>query len=130
MKKVMKRAWEIAKEGQKKFGGKVKEYFAQALKMAWAIVKNSVEIGYQSLPGKNGKCFFVVNNVDGLEVSLLSEERNMNGVKYTKRHPINDYRTGTNKVTGQAIRLYDYAWHCGDIEIRLGSQVKVIANHI
>lgn len=36
---VMKRAWEIAKEGQKKFGGKVKEYFSQALKMAWAEVK-------------------------------------------------------------------------------------------
>lgn len=33
---VMKRAWEIAKEGQKKFGGKIKEYFAEALKLAWA----------------------------------------------------------------------------------------------
>lgn len=36
MQNVMKRAWEIAKEGQKKFGGKVKEYFAESLKMAWA----------------------------------------------------------------------------------------------
>lgn len=36
----MTRAWEIAKEGVKKFGGKVKEYFAQALVMAWAEVKN------------------------------------------------------------------------------------------
>lgn len=34
-KKIMKRAWEIAKEGQKRFGGKVKEYFAAALKLAW-----------------------------------------------------------------------------------------------
>lgn len=39
MKNVMKKAWEIAREGQKKFGGKVKEYFAEALKMAWSIVK-------------------------------------------------------------------------------------------
>lgn len=130
MRNVMKKAWEIAREGVKKFGGNVKEYFSQALKMAWAIVKNGMEIGYQSLPGKNGKCFFVVNNVDGLEVNLLSEGRNMNGKKYTKRQLISDYRTGTNKVTGQAIRLYDYAWHCGDIEIRLRDQVKVIANHI
>lgn len=38
---VMKRAWEIAKEGQKKFGGKVKEYFRIALKMAWAESKGS-----------------------------------------------------------------------------------------
>lgn len=37
---VMVRAWEIAREGQNKFGGKVKEYFAQALKMAWAEKKN------------------------------------------------------------------------------------------
>lgn len=36
MKNVMVRAWEIAKEGQKNFGGKVSEYFAKALKMAWA----------------------------------------------------------------------------------------------
>lgn len=35
-KQIMKRAWEIAKQGQKKFGGKVKEYFAESLKMAWA----------------------------------------------------------------------------------------------
>ncbi|MBN6205043.1 hypothetical protein JYK21_01150 [Ralstonia pickettii] len=39
MKNVMKRAWKIAKEGQSKFGGKVIEYFAVALKMAWAEVK-------------------------------------------------------------------------------------------
>lgn len=37
---VMKKAWEIAKEGAVKFGGKVKEYFAASLKMAWAQVKN------------------------------------------------------------------------------------------
>lgn len=43
MKNVMTRAWEIAKEGQKKFGGKVREYFAQALVIAWAEVKNTVK---------------------------------------------------------------------------------------
>jgi hypothetical protein len=35
----MKRAWVIAREGVKKFGGKVKEYFAEALRIAWAEVK-------------------------------------------------------------------------------------------
>lgn len=39
MKKVMVRAWEIAREGAKKFGGKVIEYLAEALRMAWAEVK-------------------------------------------------------------------------------------------
>lgn len=38
-KQVMVRAWEIARKGQKKFGGKVKEYFAEALKIAWVEVK-------------------------------------------------------------------------------------------
>jgi len=36
---VMTNAWEIARNGQGKFGGKVKEYFSIALKMAWAIFK-------------------------------------------------------------------------------------------
>lgn len=40
---VMKRAWEIAKAGQQKFGGKVKEYFAESLKLAWAEVKKGVK---------------------------------------------------------------------------------------
>ena len=37
----MKKAWEIAKQGQVNFGGKVKEYFAAALKMAWALAKKA-----------------------------------------------------------------------------------------
>lgn len=39
MRNVMTRAWEIAKEGQNKFGGKVSEYLSEALKMAWAETK-------------------------------------------------------------------------------------------
>lgn len=43
-KEIMSNAWKIAKEGQKEFGGKVSEYFAQALKMAWAQAKNSINV--------------------------------------------------------------------------------------
>jgi len=39
MKNVMVKAWEIAKQGQVKFGGNVKQYFAVALKMAWKDIK-------------------------------------------------------------------------------------------
>lgn len=39
MKKVMEIAWKIARKGQNKFGGKVSEYLAIAMKQAWAIVK-------------------------------------------------------------------------------------------
>lgn len=38
-KQIMKRAWEIAKDGAKKFGGKVREYFAVALSIAWKEMK-------------------------------------------------------------------------------------------
>ena len=41
---VMKRAWEIARNGVKKFGGKVKEYFSIALKLAWKELKNMNKI--------------------------------------------------------------------------------------
>lgn len=40
MKNVMTRAWEIAKKGQKRFGGKVKEYFTHALVIAWTEYKS------------------------------------------------------------------------------------------
>lgn len=43
-KELMENAWNIAREGQKAFGGKVSEYFAQALKMAWAQAKSSINI--------------------------------------------------------------------------------------
>lgn len=42
-KQVMKRAWELAKNGVKKFGGKVREYFAAALSIAWKEVKSMVK---------------------------------------------------------------------------------------
>lgn len=41
MKNVMVKAWNIAKKGQRKFGGKVSEYFAEALKMAWALTRKT-----------------------------------------------------------------------------------------
>ncbi|QQZ64493.1 hypothetical protein JI735_34195 (plasmid) [Paenibacillus sonchi] len=44
MKEVMVRAWEIARGAVVRFGGKVKEYFAQALAMAWKEVKEGVAV--------------------------------------------------------------------------------------
>jgi|SRR5699024_2363266 len=40
MRKIMTRAWDIAREGQNNFGGKVSEYLSEALKMAWAEANN------------------------------------------------------------------------------------------
>lgn len=35
LQNIMKRAWEIAKEAVKRFGGKCREYFSEALRQAW-----------------------------------------------------------------------------------------------
>lgn len=43
MKEIMVRAWEIATEGQEKFGGSKIEYIAEALKQAWAESKQQPE---------------------------------------------------------------------------------------
>jgi len=52
MKQVMVRAWEIARQGQEQFGGKVSEYLSQALKMAWA---ESKEVTYEVVLDLNSK---------------------------------------------------------------------------
>ncbi|WP_200872121.1 hypothetical protein [Streptococcus oralis] len=36
-------AWEIAKRGAKRFGGSTVEYIAEAIKIAWGIVKSEQE---------------------------------------------------------------------------------------
>jgi hypothetical protein len=42
-KEVMTLAWEIAKRGAKRFGGSTVEYIAEAMKIAWGIVKSEQE---------------------------------------------------------------------------------------
>lgn len=59
MKNVMTIAWEIAKKGAAKFGGAVKSYFAQALKMAWAQIKEVSVKSQIVLAGKKGDSLFV-----------------------------------------------------------------------
>lgn len=43
MKKIMSRAWEIARNAAKKFGHSAKEYLSMALKAAWAEAKTVVK---------------------------------------------------------------------------------------
>lgn len=46
MENVMKGAWAIAYEGVEKFGGSVREYFSEALKIAWNLLKGGNEMEY------------------------------------------------------------------------------------
>ena len=43
LKNIMTRAWEIAREAVANFGGKVVEYIAEAMKMAWAETRSAVD---------------------------------------------------------------------------------------
>ena len=40
MKRIMKKAWEIAKSAAKMFGGKAYEYIALAMKEAWKEIRS------------------------------------------------------------------------------------------
>lgn len=66
-KEIMVNAWRIAREGQKEFGGKVREYFAQALKMAWAQAKESIDIEALEKKGFNR---WTKGNMDRLYFNL------------------------------------------------------------
>lgn len=96
MKNVMVRAWEIAKEAAVKFGGKVKEYFAQALSMAWAEAKNIAQTVGFSVYGTQDTAFYFVVNA-GVKVSRVYKG------SVSNMAPI---RTGKNKETGKSIEMY------------------------
>lgn len=52
MKEVMCKAWKIARNAAKKFGGKAIEYIGGALKMAWAMAKGLSEKQIKALESK------------------------------------------------------------------------------
>lgn len=52
MKEVMCKAWKIARNAAKKFGGKAIEYIGGALKMAWEAAKGLTEKQISSLVSK------------------------------------------------------------------------------
>src|SRR5690625_3706660 len=72
MRQIMKRAWEIAREGQAKFGGKVSEYISEALKIAWSEYKTKKVVLEMDFDNKimnfyairSGKVFFKRENVE------------------------------------------------------------------
>lgn len=49
MKNVMKNAWKIAKLGQTSFGGPVRIYFAEALRIAWAATRKEIGMELKNL---------------------------------------------------------------------------------
>ncbi|WP_201319121.1 hypothetical protein [Paenibacillus sp. EPM92] len=104
MKNVMTRAWEIARAAVVKYGGKIREYLAAALRQAWSEVKNANHFGFVVVQKLNGMLYFGTNA--DVEIAYYTQDRNRFGKLYTKRHVLTPYQTGTNKATGKAANLY------------------------
>lgn len=75
---IMNKAWEIAKNAAKKFGGKAIEYIAGALKMAWEMAKGLSEKTIKALEDKGfirwtkygkDRLYFNLVKADLMEVS-------------------------------------------------------------
>lgn len=86
MKNVMKRAWEIARNAVAKFGGKVKEYFTQSLKLAWAEVKQVVVSPVKKEEKKVSKSMTALKEIK--EVFEGIENMNPRKVDYAKSSDI------------------------------------------
>jgi len=60
--KLMKTAWEIARDGAKIFGGLVRSFFAESLKQAWGIAKDLtaalIKIGREWKKGNHHRIYF------------------------------------------------------------------------
>ncbi|PPQ49145.1 hypothetical protein C5G87_07160 [Paenibacillus peoriae] len=116
MKNVMTRAWEIANAAVAKFGGKVKEYFSQALVIAWEEAKNAVkEVAHFGfiVAGKNEThTMFALEERAGLHVYPAWNKRN---AQYELK-----YQVGMNKQTGKAVRFYTVENFKTDLEVVCG----------
>lgn len=120
MKNVMVRAWEIAKEAVAKFGGKVKEYFAQALAMAWKEVKEVVNnhFGYIFAAKNESMITFALDHVEGLHVYPAYNGRNP--------HFELTYRLADHKATGKKMRLYSVESFNTELEIVCDGQFEIM----
>lgn len=68
-KQLMAGAWKIARNAQKKFGGKVSEYFAQSLKRAWMLYKQAEK----QLDKIKDSADFIIDNYN--RVAILKNNR-------------------------------------------------------
>ncbi|MGC4378233.1 hypothetical protein WD019_16105 [Fictibacillus sp. Mic-4] len=73
-KKVMVRAWEIARAAVVKFGGSAKEYLTGALKMAWAQIKKANRIHKMVIIGNKDTMTYTIERYMDSECVEVQEE--------------------------------------------------------
>lgn len=123
MKNVMTRAWEIAREGVAKFGGKTKEYFAQALVIAWSEVKKGAKktvteiaqiikekIGYAAKVNvweKYGKRRIYVNKGFKQQVAMLEFDEDHNFIGDTTLSGMDLFGARQNGTENELVIVFD-----------------------
>jgi len=70
--KIFTAAWAVARKGAVKFGGKAREYFSEALKMAYAHLRN---LAAKAAPVATS----TVNKVHALATIMISWPRHLRG---------------------------------------------------
>ncbi|MCD8916387.1 hypothetical protein K2V61_12640 [Staphylococcus simulans] len=121
---LFKNAWAIAKQGQKEFGGKAKEYFAEALKMAYkGITLKQAEIEIPEwIVRKN------VGNVYVVEKSVLSVKRETEkALLIHASGKFGDFDFWTPKSVLKTTNVEDYAQANITVENAFD---KAMSNHI
>lgn len=121
--RLFKEAWKIAKNGQKKFGGSVKEYFAESLKMAHkgiVLAPATIEIP-EWIVRKN------VGNVYVVKMSVLSVKRETEkALLIHATGKFGEFDFWTPKSVLKCVNVEDYS--DADIEIEDGME-KAMLNH-
>lgn len=97
MKNVMVRAWEIAKAAVVKFGGKAREYIAQALAMAWKEVKTA-DFDFINQGNRDRENFWFIVEADVTVCDVRGDGSIVQDLK--------PYQSMTHKETGVVYNQY------------------------
>lgn len=100
MTNVMTNAWEIAYEGVAKFGGEVKEYFAEALRIAWNLFKKGGnEVKEEMHTG------YLVSHDNGNSEIVIAVRHINKEIEKSSFHNIEDKVVDCNKIEIRGVKL-------------------------
>ncbi|WP_158694739.1 hypothetical protein [Staphylococcus chromogenes] len=121
---IFKNAWAIARNGQKLFGGKVKEYFAEALRIVYAQMKeveeSEIEIPEWIIEKNVGNVFVVQKSV------LHVERETEKALKIKASGKFGEFSFWTPKSVCKFTNVSDYSKATVTVEDKM---VKAMENH-
>lgn len=91
MKNVMTIAWEVARGGQRRFGGKVSAYLKEALKIAWAYKKAEKNIKATMIADEDHNVMNLILTKDGKAFKSFMAMKSKSDVAYNWKVAYNNY---------------------------------------